>query len=349
MGRYTRRAFLGRAGRSAAAVAILGAAPGLLAACGSSPSGGGKSLGSASLQLSWIENVEFAGCYVAASKGYYRKEGLQVTLLSGGPNVAQMPVLASGKALVAYADPVTTAAANAQGGDFVQIGALYQKSPYAVMSLPANPIRTPKDMIGKKIGVAAGDLDAWSSFLKLNHVSAQSVTRVPVQFDPTPLVSGEVDGFVSYYQEEPSELAAKGVKTTVMLWDDYGYKIFGQTHVTTQQALGDSTKRKQIVALMKAEVRGWQDQVKDPAGGAKLTIQRSGKSLGLSLQEQTDEAQRALPLIQTSDTKAHGLLWMTDARVQDSIATLAATNVKATRSQFTTQILQEVYHGANHL
>src|SRR6202034_199987 len=68
------------------------------AAASSSPSA--TALADVSIQLNYLENVQFAGTLMALGNGYYKQNGLNVTVLPGGPNVAPEPVVASGKALV---------------------------------------------------------------------------------------------------------------------------------------------------------------------------------------------------------------------------------------------------------
>ena len=163
------------------AVLLGGAAPALLAACGSdsksssttaakatttaagatpggstAPAGSGPAadLGTLNYQLSWIKNVEFAGAYIADTKGYYKAAGFSaVNLIAGGP-VGQPAevVVAAGKALVGISSPDITAAAITKGAQLVIIGAQYQKNPFAIMSPGPAPIKTPEDMFGKKIG-----------------------------------------------------------------------------------------------------------------------------------------------------------------------------------------------------
>ena len=72
-------------------------------------------------QLSWIKNVEFAGAYIADTKGYYKTAGLlaRSTLLSGGPTVQQDAVVASGKAFVGISAPDITASAINKGADLI--------------------------------------------------------------------------------------------------------------------------------------------------------------------------------------------------------------------------------------
>lgn len=348
---FNRRTFLARSAQygAAGAAVMLGSQKLLGVHPDVSATRRTASLGKANLQLSWIENVEFDGSYIAETKGYYLDAGLDVTLLSGGPNVAELAVVAAGKALVGLADSVVNATANNQGADLKVIGAGYQKSPYAMMSMANNPIKTPKDMIGKKIGVPAGDLNGWEAFLKINGIPLSKVHSVPVQFDPSVLPAGEVDGFISYFQEEPSELAAKGYKVYVFLWEDYGFHILTETYAVKASDLDNAMQRAQIIALMTGEVRGYQDAVKDPAYGARLTVDVYGKSLGLALAEQTNEAKRAIPLIVTPDTTAHGLFWMTDEKIAETIETLKVAGVKASASMFTNEILTDVYKGRSSI
>ena len=50
------------------------------------------------LQLKWVTQAQFAGYYVAKDKGFYEEEGLNVTILPGGPDVAPTQVIAGGGA-----------------------------------------------------------------------------------------------------------------------------------------------------------------------------------------------------------------------------------------------------------
>ena len=76
-------------------------------------------------------------------------------------------------------------------------------------------------MIGKKIGVQATNEPVWNAFLKANKIDPSKVTKVPVQFDPTPLVTGEVDGWFSFFTNEPNLLKVQGIETDVFLLADY--------------------------------------------------------------------------------------------------------------------------------
>ncbi|HEV7523506.1 MAG TPA: ABC transporter substrate-binding protein [Acidimicrobiia bacterium] len=347
-----RRSFLRRGAVGGAGLALLGTGgmSAFLAACGSSSKPAASTsttpdLGELVFQLSWIKNVEFAGEYIADTNGYYKAAGFsKVTLLSGGPTVAQDTVVEGGKALVCISAPDITSALINQGADLVTIGAQYQKNPFAVMSLASNPINTPQDMIGKKIGVQATNESVWNAFLKANALDPTKITKVPVQFDPSPLVSKQVDGWFSFVTNEPNLLKTQGVATKTFLLADYKYPLVSETYVVKRSSLTDPTKRKKVKAMLVADIKGWQQNLKDPTIGAKLAANVYGKDQKLTVAEQILESTSENLLISTADTMANGLFTITDALMDENISTLALAKINITKAKlFDMSVLSEVY------
>ena len=85
-------------------------------------------------------------------------------------------------------------------------------------------------------------------FLKAG-VDASQVTIVPVQFDPAPLVAGEVDAFASFQTNQPIALAAEGIETVTWLLADYGYNLYADAFFVTEDTLADPEARDTVVAL----------------------------------------------------------------------------------------------------
>ncbi|MFC8181314.1 MULTISPECIES: ABC transporter substrate-binding protein [Nocardiaceae] len=334
-----RRAFL----RIGAAGAGLIAAGPVLAACGSSSSAGSSAAsGDIAYQLSWIKNFQFAGEYIADDKGYYRDAGLTVDLLAGGPNVAVDAVAESGKALVTQSSPDFTANAVGAGADLKIIGASYQKSPFSIISM-ATPITSPADLAGKTIGIQAVNQTAWDAFLRLNEIDSSTFTQVPVQHDLTPLISGEVDGFWGYSNDDAVQLREKGNAITIMLLADHGYLLPTGTYTVRSDSLTDPDKRARVIAFMKADIRGWQDAIADPAAGAKLAVEVYGKDNGLDLSAQTASCVASNDLMVTPDTTANGLFTMTPDLIAQSVRTLGAGGITASETLFDMSILDEIY------
>jgi ABC-type nitrate/sulfonate/bicarbonate transport system substrate-binding protein len=300
---------------------------------------------STAIQLAYLKNVQFAGSFFAEEKGYYAAGGLQVDILSGGPNLAVEPVVASGKALVGITHTAELAQSVSNGAKLTCIGAGFQKNPFCIVSLDKAPISKPSDMIGKKIGVSATNQPVWKAFLKANNLDESKINVVTVQFDPTPLASGEIDGLVAFYTNEPIVLEVQGIKTHSMLLNDFGYPLLEDLYIARTADLADATKRKQIVALMTAEAKGWQDAVADPQQAATLAVTKYGKDLKLDMNQQVLDMKAQNELVISPDTKAHGLFWMTDAAIASTINSLKLGGVTADPSLFTNDVLTDVYQG----
>jgi ABC-type nitrate/sulfonate/bicarbonate transport system substrate-binding protein len=352
-----RRTFLRRGAVGGMGVALLGTGgmSAILAACGSSSksssgsspttgAGGAQNLGELTFQLSWIKNVEFAGEYIADTNGYYKNGGYsKVTLLSGGPGVAQDSVVAAGKALVCISAPDITSSAIKNGAGIVTIGAQYQKNPFCIMSAASKPIHTPQDMYGKKIGVQATNEAVWNAFLKANNLDASKITKVPVQFDPTPLTTGDVDGWFSFVTNEPNDLKYnKNFDTVTFLLADYNYPLVSETYVVKKESL--SKDRDKVKAMLVADIKGWHENLKNPELGAHLAATVYGKDQNLVEGEQVLESKSQNELILNADTKANGIFTITDKLLDENIATLKLAGIDTTKEElFDMSVLDEVY------
>jgi ABC-type nitrate/sulfonate/bicarbonate transport system substrate-binding protein len=313
-------------------------------ASASASSSAATDLGALSYRLSWIKNVEFAGSYIADSKGYYKAAGFSsVNLISGGASATPMEAdVATGKALFGVSSPDITGAAIMKGAPLVIIGAEYQKNPFAIMSMAKTPILTAKDMYGKKIGVQVANTSVWTAFIKAAKLDVSKIKVVPVQFDPTPLTQGTVDGWFSFITNEPNELESQGFKVTTFLLADYGYPLVSETYMATTASI--SSNPAALKAFLIAEIKGWKDNIADPKLGATLTVNTYGKGLGLAIPEQTLEAEAENKLILNADTTKNGLFTVTDALIEANLKTLAVGGLKLTATQlFDLSLLEEIY------
>lgn len=345
-----RRLFLKRGLQLGGAVLLGGP---LLAACGdsdsssasgSSSSSGAKGFGELTLRLSWIKNVEFAGSYIADSKGYYTDEGFsKVTLIGGGPSATPMETdVVTKKALVAISAPDITGAAVAKGAPLKIIGAQFQKNPFCIMSMTKAPITKPEDMYGKKIGVQAGNESVWAAYIKATGLDESKITKVPVQFDPLPLTQGTVDGWFSFVTNEPNTLRLKGFKVSTMLLADTGYPLVSETYCVRQDTIDN--QRDMLKAFLRAEIKGWKANIADPALGAKLAAETYGKGLGLTTAEQTLESTDESKLMVSADTKKNGLFTVTPELVEENLKTLKYGGLDITAAKlFDLSIIEEIY------
>jgi ABC-type nitrate/sulfonate/bicarbonate transport system substrate-binding protein len=232
----------------------------------------------------------------------------------------------------------------------VIVAAGFQKNPLCILSGPANPIRTPADMAGKKIGVPSGDTANHDAFVKANNLDAGKITTVPVGFDVAPLVSREVDGLYAFYSEQPVAYEeATGKPGVTMLAADYGLDVYSEVYVVKKKTLADPDKKASVESFLKGEIQGWQDYVADPAKAVELTVNVYAKDGGLTIEQQTKQAKLQMDLLVTDETKAHGLFWMSDEGIQKNLTTLAALHIPADKSLFDTSLLAGIYEGKNSI
>ena len=105
------------------------------------------------LQLKWVTQAQFAGYYVAKEKGYYKDEGLDVTIKPGGPDVAPEQVLAGGGADVVVDWMPAALAAREKGEPMVNIAQPFKHSGLMLTCRADTGVKAPQDLKGRTLGV----------------------------------------------------------------------------------------------------------------------------------------------------------------------------------------------------
>ena len=347
-------------------VAVLALA---LAGCGSDSDGDSsgsdaadESYGEISMQYSWIKNEEFAGEYYADKNGYYKDAGFDAVNGISGPDTGVAKLL-SGTVQVALSDAASIGAAIAeQDAPLKIIGATFQKNPFTILSLKdGGNIATPQDLVGKKIGVQDSNASVFAAILNANGIDPKDVTVVPVDFDPTPLMKGEVDGFMAYLTNEAITVETSGYEVTNLPYAENGVPYVAETYSVTDDYLA---KNKDLLkALLTAEIKGWTDVFKEPTDATVDLIgqyydkaaseNKDGleavfgaldpKKTGLGLEAEKD-------LISTPDTEANGLFTITPELQEQTVASLKAAGWDvAVEDMFDTSIIDEIYQDSPEL
>lgn len=359
MNNPSRRRFLTQLGAAATALPVLQ----LLQACGgdssSSATTGGTtagdasdttaggvspatSLGTATYQLSWLKDTQWVGEYQADTAGYWKALGLEVDMLAGGGEVDPTAVIVAGKALTGPPSAASIAGAITAGADLKIIATKYQKSPLAIVSLASKPITSVADLAGTTIGVSEFNTVTFETFLSLSGMTSGDLNVVPYNFDPTPLVNGEIDGLLGYINDEPTSLAAQGVETSSLLLADFGYDVISNAYVADGKTLADPTARAQLVALLAGIVQGWTDVIADPAAltpplleayAAELDID---PAVGISIVTATNG-------LILGDGAVGDIFRLTQAKVDLTLSLLAKEQTAMDASAFDLTLMDDVY------
>ena len=100
-----------------------------------------------------------------------------------------------------------------------------------------------------------------------------------MQYEPTPLTEGKVDGFMAFLTNEPFLVKAQGFTPVTLSFADNGLPLTSETFTVLQETI--DTQRDMLKAFLVAEILGWTDAVADPAGAAALAVNTYGKDLDL--------------------------------------------------------------------
>ncbi|MCB1487332.1 MAG: ABC transporter substrate-binding protein [Bauldia sp.] len=295
---------------------------------------------SVGFQLSWLPSVQFGGSYIAKDKGFWTAEGLDVALAHGGPNAPVEPPVVSGTALMGISAADYVAPAVAEGAPFKIIGVAMQKNPFAIASLAANPVKEPKDLVGKKIGMATANTPVLQAVCTINDVDINEITIVPTQYDAAPLVNGEVDCLLCWLTDLPVAMTVKGIDNVTMLLADYGYTVHSQTYIVLEDSL--TNKRDEVVKLLRGEVKGWQTYKENTDAAAELTM-KMFPDAGLDAEAQKVQAREQLKLMFSPLTDEYGFGWFTDETVAANVETLAMLGKPISPDVWDRSILEEIY------
>ena len=310
------------------------AAFGALSALGAARSTPAAATNALSMQAAWVNDAEFIGYFVGLQNGLYKAEGVDLNYLSGGPDVIPESSLLAGKAQLSLTSPDTTIRAIvSQGARFRIIGAQFQKSPMGVVSLASKPIRTVKQLEGKILAVPPVNMSGVLGMLKINGIAKSSVRIVPYQFDPTPLVKGEIDASVDFVTDVPYTIGLAGKQAVSFLLYDNGVTLFNDTVVVSEDFL--AANRALLVRWLRASRAAWTENFRDPAKYpalfSKSWLNGTGRSTANDVY--TNTADKAL--IETPG----GIFSMSEEGIQANISYLKSVGIAAERSMFDTSLL----------
>ncbi|MCU0791858.1 MAG: ABC transporter substrate-binding protein [Opitutaceae bacterium] len=214
------------------------------------------------LQLKWHHQFQFAGYYAALLQGYYAEEGLEVDIQEGGADRAPIARVLSGQAHFGVSD-TDVLLERLQGRPLVACAAIFQHSPYVILSRMERHIRSPRDLIGARVMLAEGQgASQFRAMLAREDIDAGAIQIVPHSWNLDDLVAGKVDAVSAYATVEPYLLSRRGVTPSLLRTLDYGVNFYGDTLFTTETFLAEHPERAR--AFVRASLRGWDYAMRYP-------------------------------------------------------------------------------------
>ncbi|MGA3214651.1 MAG: ABC transporter substrate-binding protein [Acidimicrobiales bacterium] len=326
-----RRSFLVRSGSAVAGIGLLSVGGGLLDACSSNSTPpttttAPVTMTHMSLQESYINNAEFVGFYCAAKKGYYKKYGLDVDIVSAGATTDPRQVVANGGALTGVVSETSDMIIGiSEGVPYKCFGASFQQNPGCLLVLANSGIYNIQDLKGKIIGMQDNARQQVLGILQANHVPVDEVTLQVIGDDPTPLVEHKIDAYTAYVFNEPIALKMQGIATRCYSFSNIGLPGYGDCLIATDDTLKSSPEL--LARFTRASQEGWGYAIANPAEAVKITLDDYPSGQNATQQKLQMAAQ--IPMLTNAGTKAHGIMWIETSVMQAAINAAAASKALA--------------------
>ncbi len=232
------------------------------------------------LQLKWVTQAQFDGYYVAKAKGYYEKEGLDVTLKPGGPDIAPEQVIAGGGADVIVDWAAAALSAREKGLPLVNIAQPFKKAGLMLTCLKSSGITKPAEFKGKTLGVwfYGNELPffAWMKKLGLPTDGGKDGVKVLKQaFNVDPLLQKQAECISTMNYNEYNQVLEAGIKAkdlVVFKYEDVGVSLLEDGLYTTETALKDPAMVAKLAKFVKASMKGFDYAAAHPDEAAKIII-----------------------------------------------------------------------------
>jgi len=156
--------------------------------------GGATDLIPVTLQLQWSAQAQFAGYYAAVDQGLYEAEGLDVTIVEGGPDIVPQDVLAAGDVDYAISWVPKVLGSIEQGANITDVAQIFERSATTQISFKDKNITSAADLSGKNVG-SWGYGNEWELFAGMQKagVAISDISLVQQAFDMNAFLSGDID------------------------------------------------------------------------------------------------------------------------------------------------------------
>jgi len=224
---------------------------------------GANGLEKVSLRLKWIDQAQFAGYYLANSRGLYIDKNLKVEIHPGGPDISPVQMVTTGIDDFGITGADQIILAREKGIPLVALAVLYKDSPVTIMSLEKKNIKKPKDLEGKKVEVVYGRDEEviYRILLEKEGVDRKKINEVPSLADYSRVISEQVDARVDYELNGGILLPLKGFPLNLIKPRDYGINFYGDTLFTTEEMIRKNPET--VRSFVEAIIEGWKEAIAD--------------------------------------------------------------------------------------
>lgn len=278
------------------------------------------------LQLNWFHLADHSPIYLALKKGYYQEENIDLTVVRGSGSADSAKKIDLGQGHVGISDAPTVLTAISKGANLRMVAVVYDKAGNNVFFKKSANIRSPKDLMGRKIAAPPADSHRvlWPAFAAVNKLDPNGVTLVNVKPEGKQAIvaGGDVDGSFDLYTSFAiwEKVLGKG-NVGHLLWADYGLPIYGHTYFVNRDL--EKKNPKLIERFLRATHKGWRDAQANPREAIDAM---AAVVPGLDTQSLFNTTPQIMDLCITERSRKHGIGWIERDLMQKTIDITFAQN-----------------------
>jgi NitT/TauT family transport system substrate-binding protein len=279
-----------------------------------SPGRAQTKLDKVSFGTNWVAEAEHGGFFQAVADGTYRRYGLDVTIVPGGPNDNNRMLLIAGKLdFFMAANTLMSFDAVANNVPVVTVAAIFQKDPQVLLTHPESKVTRLEDLKPLTLYVSKEGISSYFQWLKSEYGFSEEKVR-PYTFNPQPFLANRQSAMQGYVSSEPYAIEkTAGFKPGIILLADYGFNGYS-TLIETRRDVIDK-KPDLVQRFVDASMIGWYHYLYGDNAAANAMIKKLNPEMTDELIAYSIAKMKEYGIVDSGDTLRDGIGAMTDARM----------------------------------
>jgi len=297
---------------------------GFLAAAITATSASAQNLDKVSFGTNWVAEAEHGGFYQALADGTYRKYGLDVTIIPGGPNVNNRILLPAGKLdFFMSANSLQAFDAAEHNIPTVSVAAIFQKDPQVLLAHP--DVASFDDLKTRTLLVSKEGMASYYQWLKADFGFKDSQVK-PYTFNPQPFLVDKRSAMQGYVTSEPYAVEKRGgFKPKIFLLADQGFDSYS-TLIETRRDLIEK-KPDLVQRFVDASIIGWYNYLYGDNKAANALIRKHNPDMSEELLAYSVDKMKEYGIVDSGDTLKVGIGALTDPRMKSFFDTMVRVGV----------------------
>jgi NitT/TauT family transport system substrate-binding protein len=282
--------------------------------CPLAPAAAQQQLDKVSFGTNWVAEAEHGGFYQAVADGTYRKYGLDVTIVPGGPQVNnRLPLIAGKSEFFMSANSLQGFDAVAQNIPTVAVAAIFQKDPQVLLAHPGQGFEKFEDLKNATLLISKEGMVTYFQWMRAEFKFSEAKTK-PYTFNAQPFLVDKKSAMQGYVTSEPYAVEKEGkFKPKIFLIADYGFNTYS-TLIETRRELVEN-KPDLVQRFVDASMIGWYNYLYGDNKPANELIKKQNPEMTDELIAYSIDKMKEYGIVDSGDSLTLGIGAMTDARM----------------------------------